>query len=264
MLILFHNFACPSTSFTINFLDVHRSACNSSSRPHEEQIETTKTRIFNSSSPTVGSSRCGSLSQSCKLDEPNLVAMGLGLQQQQQLHTFSRFPGPRAHQFGLATSAAQSAPGARRLTRFPKGRIVASLGESSSSKSSSFWQPFWNIGANSGTSSSSSSNSGGGGGGGLGFNGAGSGGGRNGNGDGDGKGGGFESSGEDIFLNAAVVDIKESEDEDKPPDFRTAGLASLSSAAGEALDGEAPFGDVLLGRNHRRTVETPASKWNCT
>lgn len=185
--------------------------------------------------------------------------MGLGLLQQQQLHTFSRFPaGPRfAHQFGLATSAAQSASGARRLTRFPKGRIVASLGESFPSKSSSFWQPFWNIGANSGTSSSSSNS---GGGGGLGFNGAGSGGGRNGNGDGDGKGGGFESSGEDIYLNAAVVDKKESEDEDKPPDFRTAGLASLSSAAGEALDGEAPFGDVLLGRNHRRTVETPASK----
>lgn len=157
--------------------------------------------------------------------------------------------------------------GARNSRKLTSGRVVASLGESElepevlgcslvagMSTGGLFWQPFWTTGlADSGASSS-----------GLGFSGSGgdSGGGDGGGGGGDGGNGGFDPSGGEIHVNG-VVDKKESGDEEqaaKSPDFRAPGLASLSSAAGDALDGEAPFGDLLLGRKKRAAAKVPFNK----
>lgn len=178
------------------------------------------------------------------------------------LHALSRSldkPSPQLFHLGLhdhAPRAAEFASGFRRAKSFGKSRIVASLGDSKPSSSGGlFWQPFWNRGANSGASSSLGISGGG-------DSGAGDGGGGGGGGDGNGGdgGGGFDGGGfggGEIHVNAVVKEIGDEEQQAlaKSPDFRAPGLASLSSAAGDALDGEAPFGDLLLGRNNKRAVE---------
>ena len=117
-----------------------------------------------------------------------------------------------------------------------------------------FWQPFWNIGGNvegkrlefsGGDVGGRHGNGGKGGDGSSGSGGRGS--------------GRFDPSGHATHV-GSVVEKKENGDEEQTnveapaigsPEFRAPGLASLSSAAGDAPDGEAPFGDLLLGRRKR-------------
>lgn len=141
-------------------------------------------------------------------------------------------------------------------------RVVAALGELSRS-GGLFWQPFWNNGENSGGDGLEFQ--GGGRDGGHGYSGGGGGGGGRGRGRGGDGSGGFDSAGEGLH-ESSLVEKGEKRDEEQgngdgdvmSPGFRAPVLASLSSAAGDALDGEAPLGDLLLGRKKR--VQESAAK----
>ncbi|KAG0580198.1 hypothetical protein KC19_4G155600 [Ceratodon purpureus] len=209
--------------------------------------------------------------------------MGFGLQLLQvqsrpgkvaDLHVLSRFPDKRksVHVVNLGlqedsgfcsefSQLRRRSDGVRRavLKRGGKssGRVVGALGGSKSS-GGLFWKPFWSNGGNPGGGLER-----GGGGGGDGVSGGrgGGGGGDGGRGSGEGGSGGFDSSGKGVY----VSDFVEKEDDDEPnggvvvrsPDLRAGALASLSSAAGDALDGEAPLGDLLLGRKKRAEESAP-------
>jgi hypothetical protein len=144
-----------------------------------------------------------------------------------------------------------------------RGIVVAKAGAESNSAGASpgglFWKPFWSSGGGSG--------GGGGGGGGGGPGGEGCGGGGRGRG-GDGSGA-FESSGGGVDVDVFVEKRERREEEEEEPadggepanggePVRCPGFASLSSAAGDAWDGEAPLGDFLFGRKKR--AEEAAAK----
>lgn len=149
-----------------------------------------------------------------------------------------------------------------------RNRILGNPLLAVSSTSSLFWQPFWENGLNSGTNALEFGGGGdagtGDGFGGKGYGNGGMGGGGSSGDDGSGK---FNSPGHGTHVRS--VHKKEFGDEEhgnketpvRSPDFRAPVLASLSSAAGEAVDGEAPLADLLLGRIKRPGVaeETSAS-----
>lgn len=130
-------------------------------------------------------------------------------------------------------------------------RIVAcAAGSSGEAESSSpgglLWQPFWNSVENVETNSLEFSGGDNGGGDGNGNGGKGG----DGSSGGDGSGSGRFDPSRDV---SSVGEEKESGDEEQAPvmrsmDFRAPVLASLSSAAGDSLGGEAPFGELLRGR----------------
>lgn len=142
-----------------------------------------------------------------------------------------------------------------------------------------FWQPFWDNGGN--LEADVLGFSGGGGDSGVGHGNGGKGGGES-SGSGGSGSGRFDSWGEEALV-STVVEKKESVDEEqaseeaptmKSSEFRAPVRASLSSTAGDALDGVASRGDPLLGRTKRPgaaeetapgvTSKTPGKSWSWT
>ena len=213
--------------------------------------------------------------------------MGLGLHAQVQppLHVLYRFPAKPARatrharflNLGFPDDAnclqftSQLRLGARRrlplksARKLSTGRVVGALGESDGAVGGLFWQPFWSSGGNLVSKGLEGRESRGGG---VDGGGDGIGGGGGGDGDGVGGSGGFDSSGGGLHVGDAVVE-RGSEDEEgakgevpvRGGEFRAPVLASLSSAAGDALDGEAPLGDLVFGRKKRAGIaeETAAN-----